>query len=71
MQIQEWANINQMTPEEFTNEIVETLAAIAGIRLDERGETHDVNGMTFTVNDESHEYKIIVARKSKAQGVQS
>lgn len=64
MQIQEWANINQMTPEEFTDSIVETIAAIAGLRLDERGDTHDVNGMTFTVRDDSHEYKVIVARKA-------
>jgi hypothetical protein len=71
MQIQEWAKINRMTPEEFTNEIVKTLAAIAGIRLDERDGMEDSHGMVFTVQDEIHEYKIIVARKAKAQGVQS
>lgn len=63
IQITEWANINGMTPGEFTDSIVQTLAAIAGARLDEREKTHDVNGMTFTVRDDSHEYKIIVARK--------
>jgi len=63
MQIQEWANINRMTPEEFTNSIVETLAAIAGTRLDEREGMQDSYGMVFTVQDDDHEYKIIVARK--------
>jgi hypothetical protein len=71
MQIQEWANINRMTPEEFTNEIVQTLAAIAGIRLDERDGLEDSHGMAFTVQDKTHEYRIIVARKANAQGVQS
>jgi hypothetical protein len=64
MQIHEWANINRMTPEEFTNSIVETLAAIAGIRLDEREGLPDSSGMVFTVQDADHEYKIIVARKA-------
>ena len=64
MQIQEWANINRMTPEEFTNSIVETLAAIAGVRLDEREGMQDSHGMVFTVQDSTHEYKIIVARKA-------
>ena len=68
MQIQEWANINRMTPEEFTSHIVETLAAIAGIRLDERAGMPESDGMVFTVQDNSHEYTIIVARKDKAQG---
>ncbi len=63
MRIDEWANLNGMTPDEFAKSIAETMAAIAGDQLDKRAGMPDSAGMVFTVRDGAYEYKVIIARK--------
>ena len=62
MDISEWANINNMTPEEFKNEIAATMAAIGGMELDSDENKDNGNGVVFTVEDDSYRYKVSVHR---------
>lgn len=42
MNISEWANHNGMTPNEFKNEIVMTMAAIGTMELDAKSDDNDM-----------------------------
>lgn len=50
MDIKEWANINGMTPDEFKNEIVITMAAIASMELDKSASDKDMIVWTVEYN---------------------
>jgi len=64
MDISEWANHNNMTPEEFKNEIAATMAAIGGIELDGSDNKDNGNVVVFTVEDDKYRHKIAVYRTS-------
>ncbi len=60
MEISKWANINNMTPEEFKNEIAATMAVIGGMELDKN--EGEENTVVFTVEDKEYKYKVCVHR---------
>jgi hypothetical protein len=47
MEITDWAKINNMTPEEFGDEIATTMAAIGDMRIEEKGDDSDAVMWTF------------------------
>lgn len=57
----EYAKINGMTPDEFENDIVNTLVALCSMKLDKNMS----NGITFSVDSPEYTYKVVVSREIK------
>jgi hypothetical protein len=63
MNVSQWANHNNMTPEEFKNEMAATMAAIGGMELDSNND-EKMTAVAFNVEDRNYRYKVIVSRKA-------
>lgn len=57
----EYAKINGMSPDEFENDMVNTLVALCSMKLDK----NMANGITFSVDSQDYNYKVVVSREIK------
>lgn len=58
--IPEWAKVNGMTPEQFKNEIAETMATVGAMELEAKGDESDM--VVWTIRDEAGPIQVIVRR---------
>ena len=59
--IEQWAKMNNLTPEEFKKEVFTMAAALGAMHLDDRGADSD-EAMKFTRSDSVGEIEVYVCR---------
>ena len=62
MNIKEWAEINNFTPEQFKTEIVKTMTVIGAMDLDDQDNKESSNGVAYVTNDSRYKYTVYVMR---------
>ena len=60
LEITEWAKINNMSIDQFTNEITAVMVSIAGIKLDSEEPTK--NSIEVTCEDSQYSYSVVITR---------
>jgi hypothetical protein len=62
MNIKEWAEINNFTPEQFKKEMVQFMAVIGAMDLDDQDNKESSNGVAYITNDSRFKYTVYVMR---------
>lgn len=62
MNIKEWADRNNLTPEQFKTEMVKTMTVIGAMDLDDQDNKESSNGIAYITNDSRYKYTVYVMR---------
>jgi hypothetical protein len=62
MNIKEWAEINNFTPEQFKKEMVKTMTEVGVMDLDGQDNKESSNGVVYITNDSRYKYTVYVMR---------
>ena len=62
MNIKEWAEINNFTPDQFKKEMVKTMTEVGVMDLDGQDNKESSSGVAYVTNDSRYKYTVYVMR---------